>query len=80
VDGASNLKGSGARIILEGPNGVLLEQALQISFKANKNQAEYEALIARMLLAKEMGVQKLMAKSDSQLVVSKRRIHICPSI
>ena len=64
VDGSSNQQGSGAGIILEGPNGVLIEQALRFAFKASNNQAEYEALIAGMLLAKEMGAQSLLAKSD----------------
>ena len=68
VDGSSNQHGSGARIVLEGPNMVLIEQALRFAFKASNNQAEYEALIAGMLLAKEMGAQSLLVKSDSQLV------------
>jgi len=68
IDGSSNQQGSGAGIVLEGPNGVLIEQALRFAFKASNNQAEYEALIAGMLLAKEMGAQSLLAKSDSQLV------------
>ena len=55
VDGSSNQQGSGAGIVLEGPNGVLIEQALRFAFKASNNQAEYEALIAGMLLTKEMG-------------------------
>jgi len=68
VDGSSNQQGSGTGIILEGPNGVLIEQALRFAFKASNNQVEYEALIAAMLLAKEMGAQSLFRKSDSQLV------------
>ena len=54
VDGSSNQQGSGGGVILEGPNGVLIEQSLRFAFKASNNQAEYEALIARILLAKEM--------------------------
>jgi len=71
VDGSSNQQGSGVEIVLEGPNGVLIEQALRFAFKASNNQAEYEALIAGMLLAKEIGVQSLLAKSDSQLVTGQ---------
>ena len=52
----------------EWPNGVLIEQALRFAFRASNNQVEYEALIAGMLLAKEMGAQSLLAKSDSQLI------------
>jgi len=37
VDGSSNQQGSGAGIILEGPNKLLIEQALRFAFKANNN-------------------------------------------
>ncbi|XP_072059698.1 uncharacterized protein [Arachis hypogaea] len=46
VDGASNPQGSGAGILLENPEGVVIEHSLRFSFKASNNQAEYEALIA----------------------------------
>ncbi|MCH90339.1 gag-pol polyprotein, partial [Trifolium medium] len=68
VDGSSNLRGSGAGVVLEGPDGVLIEQSLRFAFKASNNQAEYEALIVRMKLAKEMDVEELKSKNDSQLV------------
>jgi len=42
--------------------------SLRFAFKASNNQAKYEALIAGMLLAKEMAAKSLMAKSDSLLV------------
>ncbi|GAU45720.1 hypothetical protein TSUD_401020 [Trifolium subterraneum] len=71
VDEASNIRGSGAGVVLEGPDGVLIEQSLRFAFKARNNQAEYEALIAGMRLAKEMEVADLRAKSDSQLVTSQ---------
>ena len=37
VDGSSNQQGSGTSIILEGPNGLLIEQALRFAFKAGNN-------------------------------------------
>ena len=71
VDGSSNQQGSGAGVILEGPKGLLIEQALRFTFKANNNQAVYKALIAGMLLATEMGARSLLAKSDSLLVTGQ---------
>ncbi|XP_020208119.1 uncharacterized protein LOC109793060 [Cajanus cajan] len=71
VDGASNLGGNGAGIVLEGPGGILLEQSLRFEFRASNNQAEYEALLAGMTLAKEMGATSLSARSDSQLVTGQ---------
>ena len=52
MNGASNVKGSRAGIILEGSDNVTLEQALKFNFKASNNHAEYEALIAGLKLAK----------------------------
>jgi len=71
VDGLSNQQGSGAGVILEGPDRLLIDQALHFVFKASNNQAEYEALIVGMLLAKEMGARGLLAKSDSLLVTGQ---------
>jgi len=65
VDGSSNLNGSGAEIVLEGPGDMLIEQSLRFEFKASNNQAEYNALIAGMNLAQEMGAENIWAKSES---------------
>ncbi|RDX97991.1 hypothetical protein CR513_19162, partial [Mucuna pruriens] len=70
-DGASNQTGSGAGVILEGPNKVLIEQSFHFEFKASNNQAKYEALLAEMRLAKELEAKTLMAKSDSKLITSQ---------
>ena len=45
VDGASNIRGSGVGIILEGPDNITLEQALKLNFRASNKKVEYEALI-----------------------------------
>jgi len=71
VDGSSNQQGSGVGVILEGPSGLLIKQALRFAFKANNNQVEYEVLIVEMLLAKELGARSLLEKSDSLLVTEQ---------
>ncbi|XP_014506155.1 uncharacterized protein LOC106765899 [Vigna radiata var. radiata] len=68
VDGSSSLKGGGAGVVLEGPDGIVVEQALIFRFKASNNQAESEALIAGLELARDLGVKVLCCKMDSQLV------------
>ena len=68
MDRASNVKGSRATIILEGPDNVTLEQALKLNFKVSNNQAEYEALIVGLKPIKEVGAKKLRCYTDSQLV------------
>lgn len=57
--------------MLEGPNGFLLEHALVFKFHVSNNQAEYEALVAGLQLAKDMGVQELICRTDSRLVVGQ---------
>jgi len=71
VDGSSNKKGGGAGIILEGPNELTLEQAISFRFETSNNQAEYEALITRIRLIKELGVKQLKCQSDSQLITGQ---------
>jgi len=69
VDGSSNTKGSRAGIILEGPAGFTIEQLLRFDFKTTNNQAEYEAIITGLSLAKKMGAEEIQCRSDSKLTV-----------
>ncbi|XP_022846490.1 uncharacterized protein LOC111369272 [Olea europaea var. sylvestris] len=71
VDGSSGETGSGAGVVLESPEGHKLNCVVRFSFKASNNAAEYKALLAGLRLAKEMSVKRLLASSDSQLVVSQ---------
>lgn len=59
VNGSSGRQGGGAGIVVEGPNGIVVEQSLLFKFKVSNNQAEYEALIAGMELARDLGVEFL---------------------
>ncbi|XP_027348120.1 uncharacterized protein LOC113859584 [Abrus precatorius] len=68
VDGSSNRLGSGAGVILEGPNAFAIEQSIRFGFRASNNQAEYETLLAGLRLAKEMGVKRITSWSDSEIV------------
>ena len=43
--------------------------ALRFGFKASNNEAEYEALIVGLKLAREMKVESLEIYNDSQLIV-----------
>ena len=69
VDGAANAQGSGAGQILTFPDGIDVEYALIFNFQASNNEAEYEAVIARLNLAHSMEANQLEVSSDSQLVV-----------
>ncbi|GAV58292.1 RVT_3 domain-containing protein [Cephalotus follicularis] len=69
VDGLSCITGSGAGLVLTSPYGWTLKYALSFRFKATNNEAEWEALIAGLMIAKHLDVRKIEASSDSQLVV-----------
>ena len=55
--------------MLEGPNDILIEKSLHFAFKTSNNQAEYEAILAGLSLAHEVGVKSLTCKTDSKLTV-----------
>lgn len=58
---------------MEGLNGLIVEQSLIFKFKVSNNQAEYEALLAGLELARDLGAEFLECRTDSQLV--ERHMH-----
>ncbi|XP_068310990.1 uncharacterized protein [Pyrus communis] len=71
VDASSNQQGCGARLVLTTLDKVAMEYVLRFKFKASNNEAEYEALLAGLRLAKHLGVKQINIFSDSQLVVNQ---------
>ena len=69
VDGAVNANGSEAGIVLISLEGHQLHSSIYFAFRATNNDAEYEALIAGLKLALEMGVENINVFSDSMLVI-----------
>ncbi|XP_050222654.1 uncharacterized protein LOC126672742 [Mercurialis annua] len=55
VDGASNLEGSGAGVVLKGPHGVTLRSSVKFDFPASNNVAEYEALLIGLRMIQKLG-------------------------
>ncbi|XP_070014644.1 uncharacterized protein [Nicotiana sylvestris] len=70
TDGASNMKGSGVGIVLKPPTGSSIRQSIKTSRLTN-SEAEYEAMIAGLELAKSLGAEVIEAKCDSLLVVNQ---------
>ncbi|GAV57595.1 RVT_3 domain-containing protein, partial [Cephalotus follicularis] len=68
VYGSSCITGSGAGLVLTSLDGWTLEYALRFGYKTTNNEAEWEALIVGLTIAKHLEVQKIEASSDSQLV------------
>ncbi|GJX27943.1 reverse transcriptase domain-containing protein [Tanacetum coccineum] len=71
TDGASNNEGSRAGLILIAPDDVEYSYALCLNFSNSNNDAEYQALLAGLRIAKEMQVKDIHAFVDSKLVASQ---------
>ncbi|XP_077226215.1 uncharacterized protein LOC143859383 [Tasmannia lanceolata] len=71
VDDSVGKTRRGAGVVLHGPDGFTVEYALWLDFTASNNEAEYEALLAGLCLAAELGAGKLKVYSDSQLVAEQ---------
>ncbi|KAK1662541.1 hypothetical protein QYE76_050700 [Lolium multiflorum] len=71
-DGSKRLEGAGAGVILISPEGDKLKYVLRMTFpNASNNEAEYEALIHGMKMAKACGATRLKIFGDSQLVAQQ---------
>ncbi|GJU94371.1 reverse transcriptase domain-containing protein [Tanacetum coccineum] len=81
TNGSSCVDGSGAGLILTNPEGAEFTYALRFRFNATNNEAEYEALMASLRIAEQVGVKNLQANVDSRLVANQhaRRNKICSS-
>lgn len=58
-------------MILASPDSIIVEQTLYFSLRTSNNKMEYEALLAVLKLARDLGVRHLKALNDSQLVVGQ---------
>ncbi|GJV44989.1 reverse transcriptase domain-containing protein [Tanacetum coccineum] len=68
TDGSSCTDSSRAGLILTNPEGMEFTYALRFRFDETNNKAKYEALIARLRIAEQMGVKNLQANVDLRLV------------
>ncbi|GKA23495.1 reverse transcriptase domain-containing protein [Tanacetum coccineum] len=70
TDGAASSKGSGAGLILTGPSGVEYAYALRLTFASTNNEAEYEALLAGLRIARMMNVLWIEVKDLFRQIMS----------
>ena len=71
MDGVSSVIRVGARIVIITPKRIRLEHSFKLGFRASNNEAEYEALLARLRVNLDMDAWEVEIYSDSQLVVSQ---------
>jgi ribonuclease HI len=70
-DGSLMKTGAGAGLFFILPLGKHLRYVLRLHFPASNNVAEYEALVNGLRIAIELGVRRLDARGDSQLVIDQ---------
>ena len=70
MDDVSDSLGAGARIVVITPEGIKLEHSFRLGFKASNNEAEYEALLARLTVVSDLSAKDVEVYSDSRLVAN----------
>jgi ribonuclease HI len=79
-DGSKRVEGARAGVVLISPQGDKMKYVLQMSFpNASKNEAEYEALLHGMRMAKASGATRLKIFGDSSFVV-QHVINLCDTL
>ena len=70
VDGASRQMGAGLGLQLKAPTGEIIEHAIRLDFLTS-NEVEYEAFIFGIDLAISISLDKIVIRSDSQLMLGQ---------
>ncbi|GKE38401.1 reverse transcriptase domain-containing protein [Tanacetum coccineum] len=71
ADFINKVPGSGAGLVLISPTKTEYTYALRLKFESTNNQAEYQALLEGLRIAKKMGVRSLSVNLDSKLMASQ---------
>nr|GEV59824.1 reverse transcriptase domain-containing protein [Tanacetum cinerariifolium] len=71
TDGASNSKGSGGSLVLINPSGMEFTYAVWLNFASTNNEAEYEALLAGLRMARKMKVRNIDVNVNLKQVASQ---------
>jgi ribonuclease HI len=70
-DGSLMKTGASAGLLFISPLRKQLRYVLRLHFPTSNNMAEYEALVNGLRIAIELGVRRLDARDDSQLVIDQ---------
>ncbi|XP_075665413.1 uncharacterized protein LOC142635083 [Castanea sativa] len=71
MDGAANQKGSGIGIMMISLDGITLEKSLRLDFSTTNNEADFEALLARLITMQKLGGRIIRAYYDSRLIAGQ---------
>ena len=71
TDGSATKKVGRVGVALISPEREILKYAVSLQFSATNNEAEYEALLIGLSLAKALGAKNLIVQADSQLIIGQ---------
>ena len=71
VDGTTNQRGSGVRLVLISPEKITIEKSLRLGFSATNSEAKYETLLVGMTMVPKLGGKSMEIFLDSRLVVGQ---------
>ena len=71
TDESSNQRSGGAGVVIQTPKGDKIECMIRLDFPTTNNEAEYEALIVGLDLAKATGAENMIIYCDSQVITSQ---------
>ena len=71
MDDSSTLYVGGIGVILKSPKGDKLRYAARLEYQTTNNEAEYEALLKGLKLAKSLGAESVIVQGDCQLVINQ---------
>lgn len=82
VDDLATKRSSGAGIVLTTPDGMQLGHAIRMEFKTNNNKADYDAVLAGLTVAKELGVEWMFSTREakpchSSSVSPRKKLNTC---
>ena len=70
TDGSLNQRVGGAGVVIQTLEGDKIECMFWLDFPTTNNEAEYEALVAGLDLAKIVGAENMIMHCDSQVIMS----------
>ena len=71
TDGSSNRQAGGTDVVLLSPEGDIVECMIRLDFPTTNNEAEYEALVAGLDLARATGATSVVIYYDSQVITNQ---------
>ena len=71
TDRSSNQSSGGAGVVIQTSGGDKIECMIRLDFPTTNNEAEYEALVASLDLARAAGAENMIMHCDSQVITSQ---------